>query len=98
MYPSPAAGQNVLRDVGEREDEPVEPRWLALPYAFKTDSLDWSFGVGAGGSGYFQDQLMIMATGFATLNESWAGFAAFNDLKLPVSERLFIDGKGSKNI
>ena len=26
MVPFPAAGQNVLRDVGEKEDAPVEPR------------------------------------------------------------------------
>jgi hypothetical protein len=35
-----------------------------------------------------------MATGFATTNSSWAGFAAFNDLGLPFSARTFIDGKG----
>ena len=90
----PAAGQNILRDIGEREDEAVEPRWLALPYAFSTDSLDWAFGVGVGGSGYFQDQLDIMATGFGTTNSSWAGFLAFNDYRPRFSKRLFIDGKG----
>jgi hypothetical protein len=35
-----------------------------------------------------------MATGFGTTNSSWAGFAAFNDFKLPFSVRTFIDGKG----
>jgi hypothetical protein len=90
----PAAGQNVLRDVGEREDAPVEPRWLALPYAFSTDSLDLTIGAGIGGSGYFQDQLDLMATGFGTTNSSWAGFAAFNDYRPRFSKRLFIDGKG----
>jgi hypothetical protein len=91
---SPAPGQNVLRDVGEREDKAVEASWLVLPYAFSTESLDLSVGVGIGGSGYFQDQLDLMATGFGTANSSWAGFVAFNDLELPFSGRTFIDGKG----
>jgi hypothetical protein len=94
MVPIPAAGQNVLREVGEKEDAPVEPRWLALPYAFHTESLSWAIGAGIGGSGYFQDQLDLIATGFGTTNGSWAGFAAFTDYRSIFSKRLFIDGKG----
>ena len=72
----------------------MEPRWLALPYAFHTESLSWAIGAGIGGSGYFQDQLDLVATGFGTTNGSWAGFAAFNDYRSIFSKRLFIDGKG----
>jgi hypothetical protein len=94
MVPIPAAAQNVLREVGEKEDAPVEPRWLALPYAFNTESLSWAIGGGIGGSGYYQDQLDLMATGFGTTNSSWGAFVAFSDYRSIFSKRLFIDGKG----
>jgi hypothetical protein len=67
-----------------------EPRWLALPYAFYSDSFDLAGGVAGGGQGYYQDQLVFFAAGLGSTNGSGAGYFYLVDLQAPWVPRLFM--------
>jgi hypothetical protein len=84
-----AMAQTVALDPGQRlEDE--RAGWL--PYAFSTDSLGTTVGAAAFSSGKFrQPQSSLFGTAFASSNESWGIVGALNNLKLPGTQRLFLD-------
>ena len=91
-FTSPVLSQEVVLDVGQ--DKP-EPRWLALPYVFYSDSLEVAYGIAGGTSGYVQDQMALFGTFLGTSNNSYAGYLYINDFQIPFLKRLFIDLKGS---
>ncbi len=84
--------QNIILDVGQ---EKPEPRWLILPYVFHTESLQTSYGIAGGTSGYLQPQMGSFAALLGTTNESAAAFLAISDYQLPFLKRGFIDFRGS---
>ncbi len=68
---------------------------LVLPYAFPSDSLGTSFGVGAMRKGYGQDQLLVGGTVLAGTDEAYIGVLGMWDYQLPVVERFFFSVIGS---
>jgi len=90
--PSPARAINptpawVVYDQGQ---EKAEPRWLALPYAFYSDTFSFAGGVAGGGTGYYQEQMAFFAAGLGSTNSTFAGYFYLVDLQAPFFERLFL--------
>ncbi len=78
-----------------REENPAEVKnSLILPYAFSSDSLGTSFGVGGMWKGYGQDQLLIGGTVLASTDEAYIGVIGMWDYQMPVIDRLFFTGVG----
>ena len=87
-----AIAQNIVVDKGQEEPK---PRWLVLPYAFYTESLQFAYGVGGGTSGYLQPQMASFLALMGTTNDSAAAFLAIMDYQVPFARRMFFDVKGS---
>ena len=69
---------------------------LILPYAFSSDSLGTVIGVGGGGKGYYQKQLLIGGSVFGAVDEETYGFVGgVWDYRPGWSERLFFTTTGS---
>ncbi len=77
----------VVYDEGQTK---AKPRWLALPYAFYSDSFDLAGGVAGGGQGYFQEQMAFFAAGLASTNATFGGYFYLVDAQLPWVPRLFL--------
>jgi len=85
-----------------REENPNGAKaLLILPYAFSTETMGLTGGIGAIVKGYGQDQLTMAATVFASSDElegkdNAAGLiAGFWDLKIPYTNRFFLTVTGS---
>jgi hypothetical protein len=48
---------------------------LIIPYAFSTESMGITLGIGAAAKGYGQDQLLVAGTAFASFDEAVAVIA-----------------------
>ncbi|MCF8035004.1 MAG: BamA/TamA family outer membrane protein [Desulfarculaceae bacterium] len=77
----------VVYDQGQTK---AEPRWLALPYAFYSDTYSFAGGVAGGGTGYLQEQMAFFAAGLGSTNSTFAGYFYLVDMQAPVLDRLFI--------
>jgi outer membrane protein assembly factor BamA len=84
VNPPPA----INMDVGQ---EKPTPEAMALPYAFKTDTLDWAGGVAAGASGYIQDQAGLFAAVMGSTNSSKGIYFVGWNFQAPFWKRLFMD-------
>jgi len=93
VLPSSTAGQNVVVDYGEE----FEPKTVVSPFAFYNESLAFGVGPVFVSNGFFQDQLSVIAGGFATTNGSYSLFLFGQDAQLPFGERLFIDWRLTLN-
>ncbi len=78
----------ITMDVGQ---EKPEPQAMAAPYAFKTDTLDWAYGVAAGGSGYIQEQAGIFGAVMGSSNSSKGIYLVGWNFQAPFWKRLFVD-------
>ncbi|WP_419176812.1 BamA/TamA family outer membrane protein [Desulfosediminicola sp.] len=88
--PAASIKSSVNRD--ERANSGKEK--LIIPYAFPSDSLGTTVGVGGMMKGYHQDQLLIAGTVFGS-NEDAKGFiGAFWDYRIPGTERLYFSMLG----
>ena len=67
---------------------------LILPYAFSTESMGLTFGVGGALKGHLQEQLLFGGTAFASLEEAAGGFLGMWDLRLPGTQRFFFSAMG----
>ena len=76
----------VVYDQGQ---EKAHPRWLALPYAFYSDTFSLAGGVAGGGSGYLQEQMLFFAAGLGSSNSTYAGYFYLVDVQAPYFSRLF---------
>ena len=76
----------VIYDEGQ---EKPKPRWLALPYAFYSDTYDFAGGVAGGGQGYLQEQMIFFAAGLGSSNGTGAGYFYLVDVQAPWVPRLF---------
>jgi len=72
-------------------DEKAETRKLSLPYGFYNENFGLSVAYIHGTTGYPQKQSSILATAMVGTKGSAMGFLMGQDLRLPWSERLFLD-------
>jgi hypothetical protein len=89
VFAAPAVGQSILRDV--READKVKPVPLVLPYAFYSKMYDLAVGVGAGITGYPQEQARLYGTLFGTTNSTAVLALGGSDIQVPLFDRLFMD-------
>jgi hypothetical protein len=80
-------GQNILVE----PDGDFEEKTLAVPYAFYNDAFGVAAGYVYGKVGYPQKQASILGTVMAGTQGSIMGFIIGRDLRLPWSDRLFLD-------
>jgi hypothetical protein len=83
----PCCGQAVF--VGPDGD--FQPQTLSLPYAFYNESFGFAAGYVYGVVGYPQKQSAILGTLIAGAQGSALGFFIGRDLKIPRTQRLFVD-------
>ena len=77
------------------ENPKGEKEFLILPYAFPSDSMGTTGGVGAMTKGYGQEQLLFGATIFGSEDEAAGIIAGIWDYKLPWVERFYFSFMGS---
>jgi hypothetical protein len=67
---------------------------LVLPYAFSTESLGFTVGVGGGLKGYGQEQLLLGATAFGSFDSAVGGFLGMWDYRPSWAQRFFFSAQG----
>ena len=67
---------------------------LILPYAFSTESMGATFGVGGGAKGYGQEQLLLGATAFGSVEGAVGLFLGMWDYRPSFAERFFFGAQG----
>ena len=77
------------------ENPKGEKEFLILPYAFPSDSMGTTAGVGGMIKGYGQEQLLLGATAFGSADGAAAFVGGFWDYKFPWFDRLFFSTMGS---
>ena len=87
MSPSPSVGQDIF--VGP--DGKFEEQTLSVPYAFYNESFGAAVAYAYGKVGYPQKQSAILGTVMAGSKGSIMGFLIGRNLRLPWSDRLFLD-------
>ncbi len=86
-----------------REENPHGARErLVIPYAFSSETMGLTFGIGAIAKGYGQDQLIVAGTAYVGSNNEVAVeddaasvIAGIWDLRLSYTERFFLTATGS---
>ncbi len=89
--PATSTKYSILRSDSANEGKET----LILPYAFASDSMGTTLGVGGLAKGYGQDQLLIAGTVFGSFDEARGFIAGFWDLRVPYIDRLFFTAYGS---
>lgn len=106
LYGSNVYAERVSIDV---KDENKTATWIALPYAFNSETMGTTLGVGAIFNGYIQPQMTMFATGFIgkeldikssdsmTTNKAntYGGVVSVYNYRPSFSERLFVSLLGS---
>ena len=87
LAPRPSAAQDIYVE----PDGDFEQKTLSVPYAFYNDSFGAAVGYVYGKIGYPQKQASLLGTVMAGTQGSVMGFIIGRDLRLPWSERLFLD-------
>lgn len=79
-----------------REENPKEStkNSLVLPYAFSTESMGVTLGVGGGTKGYGQEQLLLGATVFGSFEEAVGIFLGMWDYRPSFAKRFFFGAQG----
>jgi hypothetical protein len=72
-------------------DKKFEQKKLRVPYAFYNDSFGTAVGYAYAITGYPQKQSMLLGTAIAGTEGSAMGFLMGRDLRVPFSDRLFVD-------
>ena len=85
--PLPSMGQDVY--VGP--DGKFEEQTLSVPYGFYNEAFGFALGYVVGKVGYPQKQSALLGTVMAGTKGSVMGFLIGRDLRLPWSDRLFLD-------
>jgi hypothetical protein len=67
---------------------------LILPYAFSSESMGMTFGVGGGMKGYGQEQLLLGATAFGSSDNAAALFLGMWDYRPSFANRFFLSAQG----
>jgi hypothetical protein len=88
--PSQAKPPTGVKSAIVREESPVAGKdTLVLPYAFSTESLGFTTGIGGGASGYGQEQLIFGATLFGSSDGASGAVLGIWDYCLPFAKRIF---------
>ena len=67
---------------------------LIMPYAFSTESMGFTAGVGGGTKGYGQDQLLLGATAFYSAEKAVGLFLGMWDYQPSFAKRFFFSAQG----
>jgi len=86
---------SVKSSITREENPKGSKNALVLPYAFSTDSMGFTAGVGGGVKGYGQDQLLVAGTVLGSVEGAAVGVLGMWDYKMPWVNRLFISAIGS---
>jgi len=79
-----------------RADNPrMAKETLILPYAFPSDSMGTTFGVGGLAKGFFQDQLLFAGSVFGSVDDAKGVIGGMWDYKLPFTKRLYFSSYGA---
>lgn len=70
---------------------------LILPYAFPSDTMGTTIGVGGLAKGHLQDQLLFGGTVFGSFDEARGVIGGMWDYKIPGTKRLFFTAYGAYN-
>lgn len=89
--PSTSVKTSTIRSENAKEGKET----LLLPYAFSSDSMGTTFGLGGLVKGYGQDQLLIAGTVFGSLDDARGFILGMWDLQVPYTNRLFFTAYGS---
>ena len=86
---------SALYDVRDKDE--FKPEWIVLPFAFSTDSFDFTIGVGGGGTGYLQEQAGLYGAALTTANQTHAFYFLGTNLQrapngAPLLRRSLLDG------
>jgi len=87
IAPRPSVGQDIF--VGP--DGKFEEQTLSVPYAFYNEAFGFAVAYAHGKVGYPQKQSAILGTVMAGTKGSVMGFLIGRNLRLPWSDRLFLD-------
>jgi len=67
---------------------------LVMPYAFSSESMGFTLGVGGGTKGYGQEQLLLGATAFGSFDKVAALFLGMWDYRPSFAKRFFFSAQG----
>ncbi|MCK5070587.1 MAG: BamA/TamA family outer membrane protein [Desulfocapsa sp.] len=67
---------------------------LIMPYAFSSESMGFTMGVGAGIKGYGQEQLLLGAAAFGSSDKAAALFLGMWDFRPSFANRFFLSAQG----
>ena len=68
---------------------------LILPYAFPSETMGTTLGVGGLAKGYHQDQLLFGGTVFGSFDDAYGIIGGMWDYRLPWTERFFFTAYGA---
>ncbi len=68
---------------------------LILPFVFYTESFDYTGGLAGGASGFQEGQAGLYGAGLTTANSTTAFYLVGTDLRLPATQRWFMDSFAS---
>jgi len=89
--PDASVKYSVIREKNPKEHKET----LILPYAFPSESMGTTIGVGGLAKGYIQDQLLIGGTCFGSFDDAKGIVAGIWDYQMPWTKRLFFTAYGS---
>lgn len=85
----------VKYSVVREENRKSGKETLILPYAFSSESMGTTFGVGGMVKGYIQDQLLIAGTFFGSGDDAKGFLGGIWDYRVPWTERFFVSLVGA---
>lgn len=95
-WPCQARPDATVKFTTIRAENPKgEKEYLILPYAFPSDSMGTTGGVGAMTKGYGQKQLLLGATAFGSTDGAAGFIGGLWDYNFPWFDRLFFSTMGS---
>jgi hypothetical protein len=97
LAPSLQAKTNTsVKNTLAREENPKggTKNNLILPYAFSTESMGVTYGVGGGMKGYGQEQLLLGATVFGSADKATGLFLGMWDYRPSFANRFFFGAQG----
>lgn len=83
------AQAQFVYDTAEGE---TKQKRIIIPYAFSTESIGTAFGLGYFESEFIEEQSYLGATAYGSNEGSWMVYGLIKDLRLPGTERWFVDG------
>lgn len=89
--PDASPKYSVVRE----ENSNAEKETLILPYAFSTDSMGTTLGVGGLVKGYLQDQLLFAGTVYGSTDDAKGFIGGIWDYRLPWTDRFYFTAVGA---